>query len=33
MKIYTEVCIACEACIPYCLMEAISMKDNVAVID
>jgi NAD-dependent dihydropyrimidine dehydrogenase PreA subunit len=33
MKIDPEVCIACEACIPYCPMEAISMKDDVAVID
>jgi NAD-dependent dihydropyrimidine dehydrogenase PreA subunit len=33
MKIDPEVCIACEACIPYCPMEAISMKDDVAIID
>ncbi len=33
MKIDPEVCIACEACIPYCPMEAISILDNVAVID
>ncbi len=33
MRIDSEVCIACEACIPYCPMEAISMKGDVAVID
>jgi len=33
MKIDPELCIACEACLPYCPMAAISMKDDVAVID
>lgn len=33
MKIDPELCIACEACLPYCPMGAISMKDDVAVID
>ncbi len=32
MKIDGEICIACEACVPYCPMGAISMSD-VAVID
>ena len=30
MKIDPELCIACEACIPYCPMGAISMGDDVA---
>jgi len=33
MQIDGDICIACEVCIPYCPMEAISMKDDVAVID
>ncbi|MFQ5997468.1 MAG: 4Fe-4S binding protein, partial [Dehalococcoidales bacterium] len=33
MRIDPEVCIACELCIPYCPMEAISMEGDVAVID
>jgi len=33
MRIDGDICIACEVCIPYCPMEAISMKDDVAVID
>ena len=33
IRVDGDVCIACEACIPYCPMEAISMKDNVALID
>lgn len=33
MRIDSEVCNACEACIPYCPMEAISMEGDVAVID
>jgi len=32
MKIDGDICIACELCVPYCPMEAISM-DDVAVID
>lgn len=32
MKIDGDMCIACELCVPYCPMEAISM-DDVAVID
>lgn len=32
MRIDTDICIACELCLPYCPMEAISM-DDVAVID
>lgn len=32
MRIDPEICIACEACVPYCPMGAISM-DDVAVID
>ena len=33
MRIDGDICNACEACIPYCPMEAISMKDDIAVID
>ncbi len=33
MKIDPELCIACEACLPYCPMAAISMKDDVAAIE
>jgi len=33
MKIDGDVCIACELCVPYCPMEVITMKDDVAVID
>jgi ferredoxin len=33
MKIDPEVCIACEACLPYCPVNAISMQGDVAVID
>lgn len=33
MKIDPELCIACEACIEYCPMGAISMKDDGALID
>jgi len=33
MKIDPELCIACEECVPYCPMGAISMKDDVAVTD
>ena len=32
MRIDADICIACELCLPYCPMEAISM-DDVAVID
>jgi len=33
MKIDPELCIACEACIVYCPMGAISMQDDVAAVD
>ncbi len=33
MKINEASCMACEACIPYCPMDVISIKDNVATID
>ncbi|HEY50770.1 MAG TPA: 4Fe-4S binding protein [Dehalococcoidia bacterium] len=33
MKIDPELCIACEACIEYCPMGAISMGDDVAAIN
>ncbi len=33
MRVEPEVCVACEACIPYCPMEAISIRENHAVID
>ena len=33
MKIDSELCIVCEACLPYCPMEAISVKDDMATID
>lgn len=33
MKIDPNVCIACEVCLPYCPVEAISMQGDVAVID
>ena len=32
MKITTGECIACEACVPYCPVDAISMKGDAAVI-
>ena len=33
MRINPEECIACDVCIPYCPVGAISMKDDVAQID
>jgi NADPH-dependent glutamate synthase beta subunit-like oxidoreductase len=33
VKVKPEACMACEACISYCPMEVISLKDNVALID
>ena len=33
MRINGDTCIACEACISYCPMGVISLKDNVAFID
>jgi len=33
MKIDGEKCINCQSCIPYCPMEAINIKNDVAVID
>jgi len=33
VKIIAEECIACEACVPYCPVGALTMKDDVAVID
>lgn len=33
MKIDPDVCISCELCLPYCPVSAISMQDDVAVID
>jgi len=33
MKIDPELCIVCEACLPYCPMEAINIKDDMAVIN
>jgi NAD-dependent dihydropyrimidine dehydrogenase PreA subunit len=33
MKVDPEVCIACEACLEYCPMGAISMKDDAAIIE
>jgi len=33
VKINAEECIACEACVPYCPVGALTMKDDVAVID
>ena len=33
MRIDGDICIACEACLPYCPMEAISMQNDIAVID
>jgi len=33
VKIDPELCIVCEACLPYCPMEAISIKGDMAVID
>jgi Fe-S-cluster-containing hydrogenase component 2 len=28
-----EACVGCETCVPVCPVEAITMKDDVAVID
>ena len=33
MKIDPDACISCEICIPYCPVAAISMQDDVAVIE
>jgi len=33
MRIDENICIACEVCIPYCTVNAISMEGDVAVID
>jgi len=33
MIIETEICTACESCVPYCPVEAISVKDDHAEID
>ncbi len=33
MKIDMETCIACGACVTYCPMDAISMRDDLAAID
>jgi len=33
LKIDLETCTACEACIPYCPVQAIQIKEGVAVID
>ena len=33
MKIHEEKCTGCGLCVPYCPVEAISMRENVAVID
>jgi ferredoxin len=33
MRVDAEKCVGCEICIPYCNVGAISMKDEVAVVD
>jgi Pyruvate/2-oxoacid:ferredoxin oxidoreductase delta subunit len=33
MRVGAEKCVGCETCIPYCNVGAISMKDDVAVVD
>jgi len=33
MKIDAEKCVGCEICVPYCNVGAISMQDDVAVVD
>ena len=33
MKIDPETCTGCEACVPYCPVQAIQVKDDLAVID
>ena len=33
MKVNPQVCVACEACLPYCPMEAISIQRGIAVIE
>lgn len=33
VKVDAEECVGCETCVPECPVEAISMKDDKAVID
>ena len=33
MRIDAEKCVGCETCVPYCNVGAISMRDDVAVVD
>jgi Fe-S-cluster-containing hydrogenase component 2 len=33
MRVDAEKCVGCETCIPYCNVGAISMRDDVAVVD
>jgi formate dehydrogenase beta subunit len=33
VKVDAQVCVACEACVPYCPMEVISIREGTAVID
>jgi ferredoxin len=32
-KVDAETCTGCEACVESCPVEAIAMKDNIAVVD
>ena len=33
MKIDPETCTGCESCIPYCPVQAIQIKEGIAIID
>ena len=33
VKVIADECVGCESCVPACPLEAISMKDDKAIID
>jgi len=33
VKVNPDECVGCETCVPVCPVEAISMQDDIAVID